>query len=466
MKALRKALAPLRRRIRHIRLHRGLALGAVAGAGLWLALSVTGFFLPIRNGWLWGFGSLVGATLLSGLINALRPVSLSAAAALGDAYGLQERLQTTMSHGNQTPMEQLQRQDTLAALRSFDSSALPLPQMKRLWLTSCLSVVVCLGLLLLPNPQRAVIQQNLAFEQAMEKAARQAEEMQVNQSLTEKQKQEVRKLLDELSRELRKARNPMEAMLALSKGEERLEAMKQRMAGETQEAMSNALMSQGMDALAQALQSGDAQQLTQSLEGLDAHSLQEAAEQLGGDAGEMLRQAAQALQAGDLQQMMAQLTQIAQSLQGDGITQLSQLSKALTGMRGASGMTGQGHEGKGKGNGAGKGSTNEDQTQSVEDASGIRGNEDPRYKEGIYEQIYDPTRLDAEETMLSSQSPKGEGDSVQVELAPGAGSLNGYVPYQQVVEEYAQAAAQAANQQDLTREERQWVADYFTALTE
>ena len=67
---------------------------------------------------------------------------------------------------------------------------------------------------------------------------------------------------------------------------------------------------------------------------------------------------------------------------------------------------------------------------------------------------------------LSAQSQRQEGDSVQVQLGPGAGTLQGNIPYNEVALEYAQAAAQAADSQNLSMQERQWVNDYFTALTE
>ena len=52
-----------------------------------------------------------------------------------------------------------------------------------------------------------------------------------------------------------------------------------------------------------------------------------------------------------------------------------------------------------------------------------------------------------------------------MQLGPGAGSAEGYVPYNRVLGEYAEAAAQAADSQALSAQAKKWVDDYFAALT-
>ena len=59
-----------------------------------------------------------------------------------------------------------------------------------------------------------------------------------------------------------------------------------------------------------------------------------------------------------------------------------------------------------------------------------------------------------------------EKDSVQIETGPGKGSLEGSVPYRQVIGEYAETEAQAAESAHLTREQKEWVDEYFRRLTE
>ena len=66
--------------------------------------------------------------------------------------------------------------------------------------------------------------------------------------------------------------------------------------------------------------------------------------------------------------------------------------------------------------------------------------------------------------MVTEQNKLGE-DSVQIETGPGKGRLEGNVPFREVVGEYAEAEAAAAESARLTREQKQWVDEYFRRLT-
>jgi len=469
MSEIKRALRPIRMRIRLIRMVQGMAWGSAAGAGVCLAVMAASFFLPLR--WKLHLCGLVLAAgfLLGGLISALRPVRAGTAARLGDHHGLQERIQTALALKDDSPMAQMQKADTLRALRGFDPRVLPLPSTGRTWLAAGIAVLLCGGMLLMPNPQNKVIQQAAAFEEQMEKAAQQAEEMaqRADPALTKKERQEARKLMSELSRELREAREPMDAMLAVSNAEKRLEALRDTMAGEAMAQMNSALQSNGLEALAQAMESGNAETMHTALENTDAKAVENAANALSGEMQELLNAVSQALQNGDLTAAVGMLSQLSSAAQMSAASQLSSFSQMLSGMRGNGATSlGMGQMGMGQaGSGAGKGSTNEDQTTDMEDAPGLRGSNRPRYRESEYESIYDPTRLEAEQTDLSAENPRGDGKSLQVQLGPGAGTLQGNIPYNEVALEYAQAAAQAADSQNLSMQERQWVNDYFTALT-
>ena len=118
------------------------------------------------------------------------------------------------------------------------------------------------------------------------------------------------------------------------------------------------------------------------------------------------------------------------------------------------------------GGGAGTGSTNEDQGKSAQQGgSPVSGSREAEFKEGQYETIYDPERVQTAQESTSTNQNKSLDDSVQVEMGPGRGTLNGDIPYQQVIGEYAETAAQAAESERLSAQERQWVSNYFSLLT-
>ena len=120
------------------------------------------------------------------------------------------------------------------------------------------------------------------------------------------------------------------------------------------------------------------------------------------------------------------------------------------------------------GNGAGEGSTNEEQKGSS-GGSGqlVKGDRDPRYKESQYETIYDPERIGKErQDVMTEQNRLGDEDSQQIETGPGQGNLQGDVPWGEALEEYAETEALAADRENLTVQERQWVDEYYKLLTE
>lgn len=83
---------------------------------------------------------------------------------------------------------------------------------------------------------------------------------------------------------------------------------------------------------------------------------------------------------------------------------------------------------------------------------------------GAYERIYDPTRLGGEGEISQVAGQRQEGESQQAQIGPGQGDLAGSVPYDQVIGEYSQAAAQAVRREALPAALQDWVTRYFDAL--
>ena len=55
---------------------------------------------------------------------------------------------------------------------------------------------------------------------------------------------------------------------------------------------------------------------------------------------------------------------------------------------------------------------------------------------------------------------------LEVDLGPGAGSLDDTVPYNQVALEYADAASKSAENAALPEYARDWISTYFNSLLE
>ena len=81
------------------------------------------------------------------------------------------------------------------------------------------------------------------------------------------------------------------------------------------------------------------------------------------------------------------------------------------------------------------------------------------------EKIYDDSRLNDEGNNVQVQGEiNTEGPRQQAETESGDGTLDGYVPYQQVVGDYADDAVNAAKREQLPPAVQSWVEGYFSAL--
>ena len=115
---------------------------------------------------------------------------------------------------------------------------------------------------------------------------------------------------------------------------------------------------------------------------------------------------------------------------------------------------------------SGRGSTSQDAGYKEDNGRQRgQGKGDPEYRENAYETIYDPTRLNADQTNIQESGALNQGESLQISAGPGLGT-GGQIPYREVTAEYREAAAQAVSRMALTEQEQQWVNDYFAALTQ
>ena len=502
MKELLSALKPVRRRLRRNRWLQGAATGLCAGTAAAALLLLVSLVVPLPHKALWAAAAAAGLTVLCAAGNALRRIPPETAARAADACGLGERAVTALETADEGPMALLQRTDACAHLRAFQVKKLAPGSVKKR-LLAALGCAAAAGLLLLPHTpadDAALEKQWLRRQltqglEQVEEAARQEEDC-----LTEAEKTELRRLTGDLRREAAASRDRADALLSLDRAEKRLEALRRSTAGEAAEAMAQALSQAGLDQLSAALNGQSAENasgentLSAALEaaladqGAEklARSLSAAAQALAGEAQRQALAASSALQAGDVQAA-------AQALQNAADAgSLSRLGAALQAMKSGlagnqagsagdqtgstgnqAGSTGSqaggagGPNGTQSGGGAGQGTTQLDAGKSPSSGAGsVRGSQDPSYREGAYETIYDPERTDAalQETQ-TNQNRLGE-DSDRLEMGPGRGSLAGDVPYGTVVGEYAESAARAADSENLTGQERQWVTDYFTLLTD
>ncbi|MBQ7520149.1 MAG: hypothetical protein IJU12_07510 [Clostridia bacterium] len=471
---MKKALSPIRRRIRLQHGLTGLCWGLLGQTAFSLVILILSFFIPLekRNAWIIAGLALPCMGLLMGL---LWPVSYLQAARKADEQGLKERAQTAWSlQDRQDDMARLQREDAISHLKTMPRMPLRVSAKPLIAAGACMAAALIL--FFVPNPQDGVLRQRADLRQKLEKPAaalEKAADKLEDSVLDKKTVQELRRLLGDLARETRQARDSREALTQVSQAQQRME----KLLGDARNAASEALGQAGLDALAEALEAGDLSAMQQALENMDGEALSQAAQNAASAAAASAMQAAaQSLASGNAAQAAQALGQL--SAQGAASAAMQSAKSAALGGQGqgkgqgqgqGQSGSGQGGNGQGAGSGAGAGSTNEDAGAGSPGGkqSASAGGREGRYHLGEYEQIYDPTRLgDGGEITQSTGQVDENAQMSELNLSPGLGNTAGSIPYDQVVGEYQAAAVQRAQEAALPGYAQQWVADYFSALTE
>ena len=480
MNEVLNALKPVVHRIRRNRMLQGAATGLAVGAVAALGVQILSFFFLIGGkGWIMA-GCAAGSAVLAGVINALRPVSPREAARAADGCGLKERATTALEVSGEGAMDGLLQRDACDRLRELDPRQIAPGRAGKRLLAALGCAAAAAVLFAVPNtPEKGAAELKTLRMQTAESVKKVEEAVEKDaEGLSEEEKNELRRLTADLKKELAQSQDRTDALVALDRAEQRLEQMRRKMAGDALESLADALAAAGLDGLAEALRSGDEAAMAAALESVDAKTLAEAAEGLKGDAKELAEelaaaaaggnaaQAASAMSSGQtgnsLQQTAGALQQMAAGLKGQNAGGEGNQASAGNGS-GRQGGNGPGQSG----NGAGQGSTNREEGSGAGGSGNVaRGSAEARYKEGEYETIYDPERIEREKEDVMTRQNRLEGESAQTEIGPGKGTLAGDVPYGEVVAEYAKSEALAAERENLTEQERQWVREYFTLLTE
>jgi hypothetical protein len=426
---LQKDLIPFKRRLQWRASLRLFWLTVSAGLAISCALLLVGRVRPLLFQWqllLVGMAISMALLLVGQLYAWLKPLTVRQLARLGDAHlNLEERLTTALelSEGKletRDDLRQAQLEDTQAHLRRASISGLT-PVFKRSQLIGRIGLVfgLFLALVLLtlwPNPQDAVIQEQVELENLIQTEIAELEEIQTQlleevDALGETQVEELSESLQALIERLETAQaegSPEQALAALSETAQTLEEYNQARLEQEQalNSLADALSQSDFEAAqeaGEALQQGNFDEAAQALQEAAqtppdsqsqanalADSLQQAAADLAAVDPQMaqsLQQAADALRSGNGQDIQEALEQAAQQLaeagqQASGQDRLSETLENIQQARqqlaqqqdgAGQGQQGQGQQGQGQqGQGQGAG-----QLQGQTKGTGGSGREDP-----------------------------------------------------------------------------------------
>jgi len=492
---LKQGLLPVKKRIRTLHFLEGIFWGTVAALACTAGILLLSFFTPIEE-----IGKICilasgTAFLLPSLAGLFMRIKDETAAKRADACFLKERIQSALEFAGESPMEQLLLEDALKSLENLNvKKAFPIQFPRKRAILVGILLLSLLPLFLLENPQDRILEERREFHREMEEAIKKIEEEKpkIEEQLSAKEdKEELRKILNELSESLKESKDPREGLTALARAEQETGELMRK---EALNALSDALSEKGLAGLSETTM--EAMEGHLPMEALSTELLQ-AMESMELDPSLLsaLEAAAEALEAGDMEALEAAASNISESMTGSFNGDLSALMESLRNslsassmkaetMEGASGsasgnsgdgsgsgsVSGNGGNegnGLGSGNSAGSGTTNQESAGQDASANGSSQSQNgAAYKEGIYETIYDPSRLGLAGESSQLSGVDADAEHVQIEMGPGLGSDAGTVPYKEVIGEYANAAARDAGDPDLPAYVQEWVDGYFMALTE
>ena len=553
---LKDAFTPIKRRIDMAHMLKYLTLGVLSAMGVILLVIGLSFLIPIENLWQYSLVAGLFTVTLVLVIGWIKRPTVYEAARMTDKFGLNEKVLTACELDDRDDhMAGMQRADAIVTLSKFVKKRISLRIPKSYGIVFLALSLVLVLTNLIPNPLDHVIQGKKELRAEIEEQLYELkeieEELAAEEALTEEQRQELAKLVDELSEQLKNTGGYKEALKEISKAEDSLAALTDKIREESIGKLAEQLGSlEETQALAQALSDRSPAELENALEQLKeqleqaehkdelAESLQEALEraiesmtdgeiknslasasnslssgQTGAAAeqlGDAMKQAINASNSmGDakyaLQQMRSSIARAAgefQYAQGSGNSSGQNSNNgsqgnenqsdgnSSNGNSGENSGNGQGSgEGQGKGNGEGQGqgngqgqgqgtgngtgsgvgsgTTNQSTGQGGSGTTGQNGNNqqgDPN-AHTVYEQIYAPERLGdgGDITNVPGQN-SGQGDIISEEDGRGAGSLAGYIPYQEVYQEYRNEAMNSMDRRVLPPSIQNMVREYFDSL--
>ena len=436
-----------------------------------MVLRIAALFVPVADRWVWTLLAAAGGALLFAAGNALRPVGDFTAAEAADGCGLKERTVTALElaenaegngseqNGPAAAIRKLQREDACRALRELDVKQIRTGSVRKQLLTALGCGALVITLLLIPNPRDREADARKALlktlKEGTEEIARAAEKD--AEQLSPEKQSELRRLTEDLKRELENSRDETDALVALDRAEERLEQMENRTAGDALAAADGA----GKDSSA-----GEGSREGETADGTGTAVIgqngQTASDSSGNKTGTLSTQKA----------LTALKSAVNPAMGRTGTQTASSGAQGNTGQDGNQNGQGTPAAGGGNGNkaagGAGEGSTNLEAEGGGQTQKGLaKGNRDPKYREAEYETIYDPERTEASiRDEMTNQNRLGNEESLQAETGPGKGSLGGSVPWDEVFREYEETETRSAERENLTIREKQWVKEYYSLLTE
>jgi len=494
---------------------------SIGALGLYLALALLSRFVPIYNAY--GKGALIAcAVILSGFILSLfKTPKNETAAKLLDSKGLKERTLTALELLNEdSAVAILQRQDALEQLKSLNiKETIKIKFPARYMMISALLAISIVISGFIPNPmeEKAIEIFNVKKEisRQQKEVEKIIERVENNNELTLQQKEEAMAALEELKKELNKAKDVKEGLKALERTENKIEMLKQKYTDKDLDKIIEEFSKNEITRdLAETLRRGDTyrlkselQRAVDDLKNLNEEELKELSQNLSQlakaleqnpELAKAFYDLAQKMASGELGDMQNEISSLNEEISRlmenqDFSRAMEDIMESLRNAAQAQNQQGQNQQGQGQGQGQNQGETNgqgQNQGQSQgrvgiqpgggagegtgqdskaqspgSQGAGI-GSKQPSEKDvREYEKVFTPSLLGGEGEKSQLQSNKNnEGETKEYTVENGIGIKGEMKPYNQVIGEYREKAFQNIEGRQIPQSLEDIVKEYFTSL--
>lgn len=434
-----------------------------------------------------------------------------------DSRGLDERLITSLELiGCDDNISIAQKKDTVECIKKFDIKNIKISIDKKQALLSLGLIIMCILIMFVPSTARKEAQKIRDFDKyqksVIEKVEKEKKEIEKSEDLSDEEKEEVKKLLEDSVKELKESEKKTEINKTLERLEKKLEDKKEELSSEkSKEALENSkkklldefnkekeatakndvnklvnelMKKEESKPLAEAMLSGNQEAINKELAEIQNKLGSMSSAELS-ELSEALKNAALEMSDEELAEALKNASNSVLDKKLDGESLSKAISKSINNSNGQntssssqqSSGSGQ-NQSQGQGNGQGQGSVSGQGSGSGQGQGGSGGNgagsgsgwntgstvgKENDLENSTGEQIYIQGRNEGNDENLTGNK-NDNGNSQEIESQNGLNIGGEKVDYDKVIGDYSNSALEGANNSNLPQSLKDLIKNYFEGL--
>lgn len=434
-----------------------------------------------------------------------------------DSKGLNERLITSLELINsEDNISIAQKKDTVECIKNFDiKKNLKISIDKKQVLLSLALIIMCILVMFVPTNARKEAEKIRDFNKyqkaVIEKVEKEKEDIEKSENLTQEEKDELKKILEDAKKELKESEKKSEVNNTLERLEKKLEDKKEGLASEkakevvekakqdllnefnkekeesakkdVNKLVNELMKNQQSKPLGEAILNGDKEAINEELAEIQnklssmssaelnalSESLKDAALEMSNEElAEALENVANSIlnENLDIESLSASISQAVNSSNGQNNSQSNGQNQNASNGQGQGQGSGQGAgqgQGQGEGGSGGSGSGSGAGQGGAGWNTGSTIGKENDLENSTAEQIYIPGRNEGTDSNLTGNK-NNSGNTQQIETENGLNVGGEKVDYDKVIGDYSNSALEGANNSNLPQSLKDLIKSYFEGL--